>query len=107
MHWKGADVPAPSSEPVDIMRMQWQGLLPPCSIADAVGLCREAVQTGACPWAAACVWGFADAPTSWHGVEHGRGSLMGGENDYLVLVLPDGQYVLFVMVGEGAGYTKI
>ena len=95
------------SEPVDITRMQWQGLLPPCSVEDAVGLCRQAVQGGACPWAAVWVWGFADAPSSWHGVEHGRGALMGGENDFVVLVLPDGHYTLFVKAGEGAGFTKI
>lgn len=88
-------------------RMHWEGLLPACSIADALQLCRDAVGSGRSPWAATLVWGFADAPTSWHGAAHNRGALAGGENDYMVLVLPGGQYVLFVMAGQGDGFTKV
>ena len=92
---------------VHIQRMHWEGLLPACSVADALQLCREAVSSGHCPWAAAVVWGFADAPSSWHGAAHNRGPLSGGENDYIVLVLPGEQYALFVMAGEADGFTKV
>ena len=89
----------------DMTCLKWEGLLPACSIMDAIALCRSEIARGACPWAAVSVWGFVDAPASWHGTEHGRGPVMGGENDYIVLVLPGDQYALFVSAGEGDGFA--
>ncbi len=53
--------------------------------------------------------GFADAPVSWGGAEHGRatGDGGGGENDYSVVLLPGGQYALFVASGAADGFTKL
>jgi len=52
--------------------------------------------------------GFGDAPVSWRGAEHGRATCDGGggENDYSVVLLPGGQYVLFVASGAADGFTK-
>lgn len=94
-----------SPKPVDIASLRWEGLLPAASILDAITLCRDEVSRGACPWAAVMVWGFVDAPVSWQGAEHGRGPIMGGENDYILLVLPEDQYVLFVSAGEGDSFA--
>ena len=60
-----------------------------------------------CEWAAVHVWGFRDAPVSWHGARHGRGPLLGGENDFTLLLLPRDQYVLFIAAGEGDGFSRI
>jgi len=60
-----------------------------------------------CAWAAVHVWGFQDAPVSWHGAVHGHGPMLGGENDYTVLLLPGGQYVLYVAAGEGDHFSSI
>lgn len=89
----------------DMTCLAWEGLLPACSIMEAITFCRDEVARGVCPWAAVSVWGFVDAPLSWQGTEHGRGPGMGGENDYILLVLPGDQYVLFVSAGEGDGFA--
>lgn len=102
---EAADAQAKRLLSADIMCIEWEGLLPACSITDAITLCRDEVGRGACPWAAVYVWGFVDAPVSWLGTEHGCGPVMGGENDYIVLVLPNDQYVLFVSAGEGDGFA--
>ena len=60
-----------------------------------------------CEWAAVHVWGFQDAPVSWHGARHGRGPLLGGENHFTLLLLPRDQYVLFIAAGEGGGFSRI
>jgi hypothetical protein len=52
------------------------------------------------------VWGFADAPVSWHGAEHARPGIVGGENDCMVLVLPGAEeYMILVSAGEGDGFS--
>lgn len=107
MSWcEAADAQAKQPLSADMTCLQWEGLLPACSITDAITLCRKEVGCGACPWAAVHVWGFVDAPVSWQGTEHGCGPVMGGENDYVVLLLPDDQYVLFVSAGEGDGFAN-
>ncbi|CAL8467676.1 g7214 [Coccomyxa elongata] len=106
MSWcDAADAQAKQALSADMTCIEWEGLLPACSITDAITLCRDEVGRGACPWAAVYVWGLVDAPVSWLGTEHGFGPVMGGENDYIVLVLPDDQYVLFVSAGEGDGFA--
>lgn len=68
---------------------------------------REHVNGAGGAWAAVHVWGFPDAPVSWHGAPHGRGPILGGENDYTLLLLPGDQYVLFVAAGEGDSFGSI
>ncbi len=69
--------------------------------------CRQQVNAAGYAWAAVHVWGFRDAPVSWHGARHGHGPLLGGENDYTVLLLPGDQYVLYVAAGEGDHFSSI
>ena len=68
---------------------------------------RKCVDSGQCPWAAVSVWGFADSPVSWAGAEHSRDHVMGGENDYVIMLLPEQQYVLFVLSGACDGFRKV
>lgn len=52
------------------------------------------------PWAAVHVWGFADTPVSWRGLEHGAAWGAGtGESSYSVLFLSDGDYCLYRPLG--------
>ena len=53
----------------------------------------DLVAHGKVPWAALTVWGFADAPVSWGLEEHhfGHG---GAENDYTLVLLPAGRWLL-------------
>ena len=68
---------------------------------------RRLVAEGACPWAALLAWGFVDSPVSWGDAEHSRGDALGGENDYVILLLPDDEYMLFVLSGAGDAFRKI
>lgn len=78
-----------------------------CFLISKRCLRRQQVDKGSCAWAAVHVWGFQDAPVSWHGAMHGHGPMLGGENDYTVLLLPGGQYVLYVAAGEGDHFSSI
>ena len=68
---------------------------------------RQQVNRAGYAWAAVHVWGFQDTPVSWHGACHGHGPLLGGEDDYTVLLLPGDQYVLYVAAGEGDHFSSI
>jgi len=51
-----------------------------------------------CPWVAVAIWGFNDSPVAWdERKEHG--ATEGGENDYILVLLPDQQYLIFTMNG--------
>ncbi|GFR40277.1 hypothetical protein Agub_g458 [Astrephomene gubernaculifera] len=58
------------------------------------------------PWAVVNVWGFADTPVAWAGLEHGAAwsgcssSGGAGESCYSVLLLPGGDYCVFRALGS-------
>lgn len=106
MDWEPIAAVQACQQPADMLCLKWQGLLPTCSIMDAIALAEEGVAEGRSPWAAVMVWGFADAPISWHGAEHAHSGSMSGENDYMVLILPGGdEYMIMVSAGEGDGFA--
>ena len=59
-----------------------------------------AMQRDNCPWVAVAVWGCNDSPVAWNCTPQPTGALGGGDNDYVMLMLPMGQYVVFA-VGDG------
>ena len=76
----------------------WKGLLSTHFVMNQLTFAREKVNSGEWPWAAVSVWGFDDAPVSWKEFEHFFG--MSGENDFLFLVLPNNDYVLYQIVNK-------
>lgn len=64
------------------------------------------MREGQCPWAAVVVRGFVDTPVSWSGTEHAKDGRLGGENDYAFLLLPDQQFVSFILSGAGDEYQR-
>eukprot|EP00897_Mesotaenium_endlicherianum_P008162 jgi/Mesen1/7374/ME000382S06572 len=77
--------------------LHWTGLIHPAQVKATISQARLAVDSGQCPFAAVNVWGFADAPVSWAGAEHGY--LRGGENDYSFVIFPGGRYLVFSASG--------
>ena len=49
-------------------------------------------------WIAVNVWGFEDSPISWVGREHG--SLMWGDNHYVVVLFREGRYWTMTSLGS-------
>ena len=68
----------------------------------AVALCRHHVSLVGAAWAAIWVWGMACTPVSWNGNARAMiGQEGGGEDDYVILVLPQGRYHIFAACGAG------
>jgi ribonuclease P/MRP protein subunit RPP40 len=95
---------------------RWRGLLTPALVAGAVRTAASAIASGAAPWAAVSVWGFADSPVAWlpppeaaasaaaaGGVAQEQGALpplsprAPGDNDYVLLLLPHARWLLLTM----------
>jgi hypothetical protein len=47
------------------------------------------------PWAAVHVWGFADTPVAWRGLEHAAAWGGCGESSYTVVFLGEGDYCIY------------
>jgi hypothetical protein len=93
---------------------RWRGLLTPAHVSGAVATAAAAVASGAAPWAAVSVWGFADSPVAWlpaakeavvaaDGVAREQPALpplaprAPGDNDYILLLLPHARWLLLTM----------
>jgi len=50
------------------------------------------------PWIALNVWGFIDSPISWKECRHGY--LENGENDYAIIIFPNGKVWNFSALGS-------
>ena len=59
------------------------------------------------PWIVLHVWGFKDAPVAWDGCSHSVTSDISGENNYTLIILPRGHYLLFVAAGRGDGFGGV
>lgn len=63
------------------------------------------VRSGAAPWAAVCVWGFADSPVSWvgmeHSTQHAMGLSCGCESHYAVVIMQGGDLLIVKALGGG------
>ena len=71
-------------------------------VDDALKVVRKLVACGDATWAAVCGWGCSTAPVTWHGQPRALPSPAGGgEDDYIILVLPQDQYYLFLACGAG------
>lgn len=67
-------------------------------VRGAVRLAGQLVASGRARWALVNVWGFADAPVAWAGLQHGDdrdGTGGGGGSHYGLLLLGHQDYCLF------------
>ncbi|KAJ3042839.1 Ribonuclease P protein subunit p40 [Rhizophlyctis rosea] len=87
-----------ASTPGDVFIGTWTGFIPAKQILDLITGLRDLIKQDSLPWAALLVSGFRDSPISWRQSEHGYAS--NGENDYVLLVLPDGRCVVFQALGS-------
>ncbi|KAA6429272.1 MAG: hypothetical protein FRX49_00668 [Trebouxia sp. A1-2] len=85
----------------------WTGLVAPCQVQKAVKLGQQLVHEGKCPWAIVSAWGFKGQPISWIGAPPNSASSVDGENDYSIVILPDGQYMLLIASGSGDSFQTV
>jgi hypothetical protein len=76
------------------------GLIAASTIEACLLEVRKLVSSKLVPWASVAVWGFADAPQSWDGQEHSVSPEGAGDNNYVFVVLPDDEYILYVSVAS-------
>lgn len=105
----GWPLPPPLSElPSQQAALQthtWRGFLSSQQVRRCLEALRPLVSAGKLPWAALGVWGFADAPVAWLGREHGVQRAMSNESHYMLLLLPDDSYCVFIGLGPNEGET--
>ncbi|DBB08408.1 TPA: hypothetical protein ACH3X3_008561 [Trebouxia sp. C0006] len=92
---------------VALHKNTWTGLVAPCQVQKAVKLGQQLVHEGKCPWAIVSAWGFKGQPISWIGAPPNSASSVDGENDYSIVILPDGQYMLLVASGSGDSFQTV
>jgi hypothetical protein len=76
-------------------------------VQKAVKLGQQLVHEGKCPWAIVSAWGFKGQPISWIGAPPNSASSVDGENDYSIVILPDGQYMLLIASGSGDSFQTV
>ncbi|KXZ49674.1 hypothetical protein GPECTOR_20g531 [Gonium pectorale] len=99
------DTPPPSREEQErrlmgtVVSRMWKGMLSQGQVRSALHAASALVGEGRLPWAAVHVWGFADAPVAWAGLEHGAAWGGAGESGYTAVLLPGGDYCVFRPLG--------
>lgn len=68
---------------------------------------KEHVVQKLCPWAVVSVWGYVGQPITWLDSPPSTGLLTERENDYSIVVLPNDQYILFVVSGSGDSFQTV
>ena len=68
---------------------------------------QRLVEDGTCPWSIVSVWGFTGQPISWMGSPPNSASSESGQNDYSIVILPGGRYVLLVASGNGDAFQTV
>ena len=119
------DYPLPDVQQSSVYRTlqihQWAGLLCPYSILECLEQCQSVMHQQKIPWIAICVHGFIDAALSFMpassdpssafdtliSCDHAVVDDMSGENDYVILLLPGGQFCLFVAAGNGESFGSL
>ncbi|KAJ3045884.1 hypothetical protein HDV00_006150 [Rhizophlyctis rosea] len=91
------------SSPGGIFTGTWRGFISAEQVADLLTGFRDLIKQDNLPWATAIVSGFRDAPVSWRESEHSF--LTNGENDYIVLLLPDDRCVVYQAVGSQDAFS--
>ena len=76
-------------------------------VQEAVKLGRQLVEDSICPWAIVSVWGFTGQPVSWMGSPPNSASSERGQNDYSIVILSGGRYVLLVASGDGDAFQTV
>ena len=76
-------------------------------VQQALKLGLQLVKDASCPWAIVSAWGFANQPISWLGAPPNTGSCDEGENDYSIVILPGGAYILFAASGTGDSFQTV
>lgn len=76
---------------------KWKGFITPSFISKQIALLKTQLDSGEIPWALVMVWGFEDTPLSWKECQHYF--QLSGENDYTILLLPGGNYIMYAAVG--------
>ncbi|PRP86932.1 RNase P protein subunit [Planoprotostelium fungivorum] len=80
-----------------------RGMISSRYISDAVSELRDLIDRGAAPFAVISVWGFLKSPISWNECRHS--DVFCGENDYAIILLPNGKYVIFTALGDRDVYS--
>ena len=74
-------------------------------VRKAVLLAQGLLQPYQLPWVALTVAGYSQCPVAWTVPRKGQAcapcSLYGGDNLFTILLLPGGQYILFVASSDG------
>ncbi|PNH01332.1 hypothetical protein TSOC_012791 [Tetrabaena socialis] len=77
----------------------WKGMLTQRQVQDVMAAASHLAASGRVPWAAVQVWGFADTPVAWRGLEHGAAWGGAGESGYTVVLMREGDYCIFRPLG--------
>ncbi|GIM17125.1 hypothetical protein Vretimale_19654, partial [Volvox reticuliferus] len=99
------DAPLPSREEQErrllgtLVSRMWKGMLSQRQVLNVVKATSELVSSQRVPWAAVHVWGFADTPVAWRGMEHGTSWGGAGESSYSIIFLGDGDYCIYRPLG--------
>jgi hypothetical protein len=68
-------------------------------VESTIAFLRKSVEDKSLPWAAAIVRGFTNSAVSWEENGRHRNPFMEGNKDYVILVLPNNQYISFLLSG--------
>ncbi|EFJ44567.1 hypothetical protein VOLCADRAFT_118706 [Volvox carteri f. nagariensis] len=99
------DEPLPSREEQDrrllgtMVSRMWKGMISQKQVLDVMKATSAMVVAKQVPWAAVHVWGFADTPVAWRGLEHGTAWGGAGESNYTVVFLGSGDYCIYKALG--------
>ncbi|GIL50561.1 hypothetical protein Vafri_6723 [Volvox africanus] len=99
------DAPLPSREEQErrllgtLVSRMWKGMLSQHQVLNVMKATSELVRSQRVPWAAVHVWGFADTPVAWRGMEHGACWGGAGESSYSVVFLGGDDYCIYRPLG--------
>ncbi|GLI60808.1 hypothetical protein VaNZ11_002914, partial [Volvox africanus] len=82
-----------------LVSRMWKGMLSQRQVLNVMKATSELVSSQRVPWAAVHVWGFADTPVAWRGMEHGTSWGGAGESSYSVVFLGGGDYCIYRPLG--------
>jgi hypothetical protein len=96
--------PCPTGDVRSISTIESSGLILPSQLEKLVTDGKELIKSGKVPWLIIGCWGFQDSPVSWGDWEHDI-ELGSGENDYIIILLPNDKYLQYASVGPKDAYN--
>lgn len=100
-----------------LQSIQWSGLISAGHILEAISSCRTRLVKETLPWVAIIIRGFLDTPLSFwppgspsenlNRTDHAVLDDMSGENDVVLLILPEDQVTVFVAAGAGETFNRL